>query len=110
MGSHAEAVAAIAALDSKFVWEGMETPMVVKWMDMALQRRRRELHLANLRQSLATGGGMGLSKCRIPAAAYSMTCSHSSVASRSPAFHTTCGQRQPHRHMEGCPGMTLHAR
>lgn len=60
MGSHAEAVAAIAALDSKFVWEGMETPMVVKWMDMALQRRRRELHLANLRQSLATGGGMGL--------------------------------------------------
>ncbi len=90
MGSHAEAVAAIAALDSKYVWEGMETPMVVKWMDMALQRRRRELHLANLRQSLATGGGMGLSKSRISAAGYSITCSHRPVACRSTPATTPC--------------------
>ncbi|KAG2499151.1 hypothetical protein HYH03_002733 [Edaphochlamys debaryana] len=59
MGSHNEAVAAIAALDSQFVWEGMETPMVVKWMDMALQRRRREQHLANMRNAMAPGAGFG---------------------------------------------------
>ncbi|GFR41383.1 hypothetical protein Agub_g2066 [Astrephomene gubernaculifera] len=58
MGSHAEAVAAIAALDSQYVWEGMETPMVVKWMDTALQRRRREQHLANMRQAMTPGAGM----------------------------------------------------
>ncbi|EFJ44830.1 hypothetical protein VOLCADRAFT_118581 [Volvox carteri f. nagariensis] len=60
MGSHDEAVSAIAALDSQYVWEGMETPMVVKWMDTALQRRRREQHLANMRQAMAPGGaGLG---------------------------------------------------
>eukprot|EP00198_Chlamydomonas_reinhardtii_P006060 XP_001695396.1 RNA-binding protein [Chlamydomonas reinhardtii] len=41
---HDEALAAIGALDGKFVWEGMDCPMVVKWMDTALQRRRREQH------------------------------------------------------------------
>ncbi|GLC35971.1 hypothetical protein PLESTB_000524800 [Pleodorina starrii] len=60
MGSHTEAVAAIASLDSQYVWDGMETPMVVKWMDTALQRRRREQHLANMRQAMAPGGaGLG---------------------------------------------------
>ncbi len=59
MGSHAEAVAAIAALDSQYVWDGMETPMVVKWMDTALQRRRREQHLANMRQAMSPGAGLG---------------------------------------------------
>ncbi|KAG2455141.1 hypothetical protein HYH02_000960 [Chlamydomonas schloesseri] len=59
MGTHNEAVSAIAALDNQYVWEGMETPMVVKWMDMALQRRRREQHLANMRQAMAGGAGLG---------------------------------------------------
>lgn len=30
MAAHPEAVAAIEALDGKFVWEGMDCPMVVK--------------------------------------------------------------------------------
>jgi len=59
MGSHEEAVNAIDHLDSKFVWEGMESPMVVKWMDAALQRRRREQHLAAMRQGLVPNMTMG---------------------------------------------------
>ncbi|KXZ43600.1 hypothetical protein GPECTOR_86g394 [Gonium pectorale] len=59
-----KAVAAIAALDGKFVWEGMDCPMVVKWMDTALQRRRREQHLASIRApqqlpSASIGGLLG---------------------------------------------------
>jgi len=53
MGTNDEAVAAIEALDQKFTWEGMDAPMVVKWMDAALQKRRREEHLAAMRQGLA---------------------------------------------------------
>lgn len=64
MGTHTEAVSAIAALDNQYVWEGMETPMVVKWMDMALQRRRREQHLANMRQAMAGGAGLGFGEWR----------------------------------------------
>lgn len=52
MGSHEEAVAAIQGLDSKYTWEGMDSTMVVKWMDVAMQRRRREQHLAAVRQGL----------------------------------------------------------
>ena len=64
MGSHKDASTAIEALDNFFVWEGMESPMVVKWMDTALQRRRREQHLASIRQGnlasgLSTGGAGG---------------------------------------------------
>lgn len=33
----------------------MDSPMVVKWMDAALQRRRREQHLASIRQGVGTG-------------------------------------------------------
>lgn len=60
MGSHDEAQAAITALDSKYVWDGMDSPMVVKWMDAALQRRRREQHLASMRPAMmpvAMGAG-----------------------------------------------------
>lgn len=46
MGSHEEAAAALASLDSRYTWEGMESPMIVKWMDAALQQRRRDNHLA----------------------------------------------------------------
>lgn len=49
MGSNDEAAAAIEALDSRHIWEGMEAPMVVKWMDAALQKRRREEHLLAMR-------------------------------------------------------------
>lgn len=59
LGTHEEAVNAIDQLDSKFVWEGMESPMVVKWMDAALQRRRREQHLAAMRQGLVPNIAMG---------------------------------------------------
>lgn len=52
MGSHEEAVAAIQGLDNKYTWEGMDSTMVVKWMDVAMQRRRREQHLAAVRQGL----------------------------------------------------------
>lgn len=57
MGSNDEAAAAIEALDAKHVWEGMEVPMVVKWMDAALQKRRREEHLAAMRQGLVPSMG-----------------------------------------------------
>ena len=63
MGSHDEAVNAIDHLDSKFVWEGMESAMVVKWMDAALQRRRREQHLAAMRQGLVPNMTMGECVC-----------------------------------------------
>jgi RNA recognition motif-containing protein len=52
MNSNDEAIAAINALDSKYTWEGMDSPMVVKWMDVALQKRRREEHLLAIRQGL----------------------------------------------------------
>ncbi|KXZ56420.1 hypothetical protein GPECTOR_1g374 [Gonium pectorale] len=65
MDSHGEAMAAIGALDSRYVWEGMETPMVVKWMDTALQRRRREQHLANLRMAMASGNDLGFSESAV---------------------------------------------
>lgn len=61
MGSNDEAAAAIEALDSKYTWDGMDSPMVVKWMDAALQKRRREEHLAAMRQGLVPSMGMG--KC-----------------------------------------------
>lgn len=59
MGSHEEAAAAIEALDNKHVWPGMDSPMVVKWMDAQLQKRRREEHLAAMRQGLIPSMGMG---------------------------------------------------
>ena len=46
MGSNDAAAAAIDALDGRYVWDGMDGAMVVKWMDAALQKRRREEHLA----------------------------------------------------------------
>lgn len=55
MAEHEDALSAIETLDSKYVWRGMDAPMVVKWMDGALQRRRREQHLANIR---GVGGQM----------------------------------------------------
>ncbi|WIA44418.1 hypothetical protein OEZ86_007184 [Tetradesmus obliquus] len=58
MGSNDEAAAAIDALDSKHIWDGMEAPMVVKWMDAALQKRRREEHLAAMRQGLVPSMSM----------------------------------------------------
>ncbi len=61
MGTHDEAVAAINALHGKHVWEGMDAPMIVKWMDTALQQRRREHHLATMRQGLAQTNAMGKS-------------------------------------------------
>ncbi|KAK9813350.1 hypothetical protein WJX73_001733 [Symbiochloris irregularis] len=42
MTTHDEAAAALAALDNLHKWEGMESPMVVRWMDRELQKRRRE--------------------------------------------------------------------
>lgn len=57
MGSNEEASAAIEALDQRFTWEGMDAPMVVKWMDAALQKRRREEHLAAMRQGLVPSMG-----------------------------------------------------
>lgn len=57
MGSNDEAAAAIEALDNRHVWDGMEAPMVVKWMDAALQKRRREEHLAAMRQGLVPSMG-----------------------------------------------------
>ncbi len=57
MGTHEEALAVIEGLDGRYTWEGMDSPMVVKWMDAALQRRRREQHLANMMQGLGPGGG-----------------------------------------------------
>ena len=42
METHAEATAALAALDNKHRWETMESPMVVKWVDRELQKRRKE--------------------------------------------------------------------
>lgn len=64
MSANDEAAAAIDALDNKHVWEGMDAPMVVKWMDAALQKRRREEHLAAMRQGLVPS--MGACACVLP--------------------------------------------
>ena len=56
---HDDAQAAIESLNSTFVWEGMDGPMVVKWMDTALQQRRREQHLASMRAGVASGMAAG---------------------------------------------------
>ncbi|KAG1657781.1 hypothetical protein FOA52_012859 [Chlamydomonas sp. UWO 241] len=53
MGTHDEAAAAIDALNGTHTWAGMDSPMVVKWMDTALQQRRRETHLSAVRRGLA---------------------------------------------------------
>lgn len=56
-------MAAIDALNNKYMWAGMESHMVVKWMDAALQRRRREQHLVAIKRGLKTAadgsGGIG---------------------------------------------------
>jgi len=44
MDSADEANAAIQGLHEKHIFEGMAQPMVVRWMDAALQRRRQEEH------------------------------------------------------------------
>jgi CUG-BP- and ETR3-like factor len=54
MSSHEEAVLAIDSLDSKYLWEGMNSTMVVKWMDQELQKKRREEHMAAVRHGMAT--------------------------------------------------------
>jgi RNA recognition motif-containing protein len=58
MGSNEEAAAAIAALDCKYTWPSMDVPMVVKWMDAALQKKRREEHLMAMRQGLVPSMSM----------------------------------------------------
>eukprot|EP00775_Hariotina_reticulata_P001643 gene1644-1985_t len=63
MGGNEEAAAAIDALDNRHIWEGMEAPMVVKWMDAALQKRRREEHLAAMRQGLVPSMSMSPDAC-----------------------------------------------
>jgi hypothetical protein len=66
MESHEGAAAALDALNTKYTWPGMQSPMVVKWMDTALQTRRREHHMAAARgnSGLALGltapGSIGL--------------------------------------------------
>jgi hypothetical protein len=52
MGSHEEAAAALEGIDNKYTWEGLGSPMVVKWMDAALQKRRRDQHMAAGRHDL----------------------------------------------------------
>jgi CUG-BP- and ETR3-like factor len=60
MSSVGEAEMAMEELDNKYTWEGMVSRMVVKLMDAALQRRRREQHVAAMRHgalpSLALSG------------------------------------------------------
>lgn len=53
-----EAAAAIAGLDATYTWPGADGPMVVKWMDTALQRKRRDEHLAAMRQGLVPSMSM----------------------------------------------------
>lgn len=55
MGSAEEAAAAIEGLHERHTWPGMAQPMVVRWMDSALQRRRREEYLTMKQQA----GGPG---------------------------------------------------
>lgn len=66
MGSHGEAAAAISGLDGRYSWGGMDSPMVVKWMDAQLQKRRKEDHLAAMRQGLNGNDGPGPKICRVP--------------------------------------------
>jgi hypothetical protein len=49
--THAAAAAALDALNTKYTWPGMQSPMVVKWMDATLQSRRREHHIMAAAQS-----------------------------------------------------------
>ena len=64
MGTNEEAAAAIAALDCKYTWRSMDVPMVVKWMDAALQKKRREEHLMAMRQGLVPS--MSMSEWLLP--------------------------------------------
>lgn len=85
MGSHSEAAAAISGLDGRFSWEGMDSAMVVKWMDAQLQKRRKEDHLAAMRQGLAGHGGLGPKICRVPGttAVYSVPANPNTVTTPS---------------------------
>lgn len=42
MSTHDEAAAALAGLDNKHRWDTMDSPMVAKWVDRELQKRRKE--------------------------------------------------------------------
>eukprot|EP00803_Ostreobium_quekettii_P005787 evm.model.scf_971.4 EVM.evm.TU.scf_971.4 scf_971:48875-55971(+) len=57
MSTHTEACSAIVALDGRYVWEGMDTAMVVKWMDVKLQKQRKENHQAVKRQRMLPDSG-----------------------------------------------------
>ena len=59
MTTHDEAEAARAALDNKHRWQGMESPMVVRWVDRELQKRRRETRHGALCMWALPGGMMG---------------------------------------------------
>ncbi len=57
MATHPEAMAAIEALDGKFVWEGMDCPMVVKvraWAGVAVS-----VHMHATREAGALIRGTG---------------------------------------------------
>lgn len=53
MSTHDEAAAALAGLDNKHRWDTMDSPMVAKWVDRELQKRRKE-------------GTIGESACHMP--------------------------------------------
>lgn len=57
MSSPAEARIALESLQGRYIWPGVDSPMVVTWMDVELQRRRREHHMASMRHILTTGPG-----------------------------------------------------
>lgn len=55
MSSPAEARIALESLQGRYTWPGVDTPMVVTWMDVELQKRRREQHMASMRHILNPG-------------------------------------------------------
>jgi hypothetical protein len=98
MGSNEEAVAAIDALDNRHVWDGMEAPMVVKWMDAALQKRRREEHLAAMRQGLVPSMSMSESTLTGLCSSKLRPCeTHTVAASRRTALQDSFAG-----HVSGC--------
>jgi len=69
MSTHEEACCAIVALDGRYVWEGMDTAMVVKWMDVQLQKRRKENHQAVKRQRMLPDSGSKSPQMLVPSPA-----------------------------------------
>ncbi|KIY91316.1 CUG-BP- and ETR-3-like factor 3-B [Monoraphidium neglectum] len=98
MGSVEEATAAIAALHEQHTWQGMAQPMVVRWMDSALQRRRREDHLSGRQAPAVTVPISGAFLTSFSAPSNLVGARGALPDARGPAAGAPVGLLAPHAH------------